>query len=348
MNASWLMTVIFLCSGLALAAGLMFFHSRRRRDPWAGRLVMLKFSNIEFGHTNADGLFVSAGELDTSTVKVTQHKDGWLATTHRGQSGWFPAAYAVALAEAPAYYSDLIRRQPDLAWAWGNRGVAWVSLNKPAQALADFDEAVRLDVYTPTSLIARGLVRNQLEDYREAVDDFTAALRIDPDNAAAFAGRGFARAMLKQHILALTDLEMASRRDPQNAHAPLGRAQVWSARKDYAQARAELEKARQLGPEDFYVLNCLAWFAATCPDAAYRDGPRAVADATRAGEKTLWKAGSMLDTLAAAYAETGQFDKALETQKKALAKPDDFPKKELEKARQRLKLYMDGKPYRKE
>jgi hypothetical protein len=84
---------------------------------------MLKYANVEFGYTNADGLFISKGALDTATVQVTQHKDGWLATTFRGKSGWFPAAYAVPLEEAPAYYTDLLQRQPDLAWAWGNRGV---------------------------------------------------------------------------------------------------------------------------------------------------------------------------------------------------------------------------------
>jgi len=72
---------------------------------------------------------------------------------------------------------------------------------------------------------------------------------------------------------------------------------------------------------------------------------RADADERRAGQDVLNRVRAGRHT---AYAEDGQFDKAVKVQKQALQSPDDFPKKELEKAKQRLKLYMEGKPYRKE
>jgi hypothetical protein len=92
----------------------------------------------------------------------------------------------------------------------------------------------------------------------------------------------------------------------------------------------------------------LAWVFATCPKAELRDGKKAVEYAERACKLTEYKEATFLDTLAAAYAENGQIEQAVKTQKEALKSPDEFPKKELEKAKQRLKLYMEGKPYRKE
>jgi hypothetical protein len=89
----------------------------------------------------------------------------------------------------------------------------------------------------------------------------------------------------------------------------------------------------------------LAWFAATCPDEASRDGRQAVLDATRACERTFWKAEMTLDTLAAAHAEVGDFEQALKYQKQAL-ECGDLPVNIRPKAEARLALYQQGKPYR--
>jgi hypothetical protein len=56
---------------------------------------------------------------------------------------------------------------------------------------------------------------------------------------------------------------------------------------------------------------------ATCPDARYRDGKLAVAAATRAAELTNWKDRNVLETLAAAYAEAGDFASAVHWQQRA-------------------------------
>ena len=57
---------------------------------------------------------------------------------------------------------------------------------------------------------------------------------------------------------------------------------------------------------------------ATCPEAKYRDGGKAVESATRACELTKWKSSEFLNTLAAAYAESGDFDAAVTWQTRAI------------------------------
>jgi len=93
-----------------------------------------------------------------------------------------------------------------------------------------------------------------------------------------------------------------------------------------------------------HALNGLAWLLATCEDAAVRDGPGAVAYAKKAVAATNRKIPAALATLAAAYAEAGEFAKAIGIQKEAIAlEHRESLKKDLAA---RLRLYESNTPYR--
>jgi hypothetical protein len=62
--------------------------------------------------------------------------------------------------------------------------------------------------------------------------------------------------------------------------------------------------------------NCLAWLLATCPDAAIRDGKRALSIAKQVVEQD--PSSGNLDTLAAAYSETESFNDAVRVQQQAV------------------------------
>ena len=84
-----------------------------------------------------------------------------------------------------------------------------------------------------------------------------------------------------------------------------------------ASFRAELQNYPNL-PQPY---DAIGWLMAAGPDAV-RDGKRAVEHATRACELSSWKDPDPINTLAAAYAEIGDFAKAVEFQKRALAFPE--------------------------
>ena len=122
---------------------------------------------------------------------------------------------------------------------------------------------------------------------------------------------------------------------------------AYSRKKEWAKAAEDYDKAVEINPDSAVGQNGLAWLLSTAPDDKVRDGKRALEAAKKACELTDHKNGGYLDTLAAAYAEVGQFDKAVEWQEKAL-KAGDIPIKDLDAARQRLELYKAKKPYRGE
>jgi hypothetical protein len=90
----------------------------------------------------------------------------------------------------------------------------------------------------------------------------------------------------------------------------------------------------------------LAWLLATCPDNSIRNGKKAVKLATQACDMTKWTNYAYVDTLAAAYAETGDFDGALKYQKQA-ANMDGIPEDNRTNVQGRIELYLQHKPYRK-
>ena len=119
----------------------------------------------------------------------------------------------------------------------------------------------------------------------------------------------------------------------------MGAGQLKEARKSY-------EEAVHADPRSAAAHDALAWLLATCWENSVRDGKRAVEVATKLCELTEWKDPNALDTLAAAYAEAGQFDDAVKWQKKVLERPDAQSPAALEQAKARLKLYEAKKPYR--
>ena len=82
----------------------------------------------------------------------------------------------------------------------------------------------------------------------------------------------------------------------------------------YAEALKEFDYLISIHPRRVTLARASsdrAWFRATCPDSSFRNGQQAVKDAKAACSIMAWKDENMIDTLAVAYAETGDFDSAV-------------------------------------
>ena len=158
-------------------------------------------------------------------------------------------------------------------------------------------------------------------DFEGARRSYDAAIKLDPSLWPAYYSR--ARLFLKEHKweLAVQDATMALRGSSWFTRSSLLRARANRRLRNYKASLADLDRIISLRPTETYpaALNARAWLRATCPDASFRNGKQAVEDATVACRTTLYKRADMIDTLAVAYAEAGDFDSALRFEARAIA-----------------------------
>jgi tetratricopeptide (TPR) repeat protein len=245
-------------------------------------------------------------------------------------------------------YDEAIKIQPINYDALTNRGNAYARKGQRDKSTQDYNEAIRLNPKLFQAYCNRALNFLDVGDPERALADLNESIRLNPKFAEAYSRRSVVLLRLKRNDDALADADTAVTLTPDNPEAYFYRGRLRSSRNEYPQARADYERVleRARNPQSG-VWNAIAWFLATCPDQAARDGKKSVLLATKACELTQWKNTSLLDTLAAACAEAGDFDQAIKWQSETLRLYDDAgdSRPAMEK---RLALYKQHKAYRED
>ncbi len=209
----------------------------------------------------------------------------------------------------------------------------------------------------------RALDYEYLREYDKTIADYTKVIEGDTDFSRNVESKDECLAMThhyrgrayqwykKDNAKAVADFTAALRLDPKIEMVHYRRGRAYNALKEYDKAVADFKVALEQDPDYPNLLCAYAWQLATCPDAKFRDGKKALELAQRANEKFKWQVADQVETLAAANAETGHYEEAVKWQTKAIdlfaAKAKAHP--EDDKAmRQRLKQYEARKPYRAE
>ena len=163
------------------------------------------------------------------------------------------------------------------------------------------------------------------QQFAESRKYFDAALRLEPSRWTAYYNRATAYLMEGNLKAGLEDLNETIRLKPAFFVASWMRAGVYTQLGNYAAALQDLDalakgsfQAQEAG-HFALILNQRAWIHATCANASLRNAQLAVADATRACDVSKWKGSSYIDTLAAAYAESGDFQSAIRYEEQAIA-----------------------------
>jgi tetratricopeptide (TPR) repeat protein len=213
-----------------------------------------------------------------------------------------------------------------------------------AKALADADECIRLQPSNGDAIRYRALMLAELDRMGEAVSSLEKLIDGNPkDNQKTILTLGQLYVSKKQSAKAIDVYSKYLEQFPENGDLLQGRGDAYLNVGKVVEAIADYEKSYKANPKDSGLLNNFAWVLATTPDEKLRDGKRALEMAKEACELTQYKLPHILSTLAAAYAETGDFENARKWSAKAveigMKGQDDELKKELES-------YQQNKPWR--
>ncbi len=188
----------------------------------------------------------------------------------------------------------------------------------------------------------------------QAIADYDEVIRLEPTDVSAFVARG--NEWLKDSIAsrtppdkAIADFSRAIELEPNYAPAYFYRGEAYGRKREYAKMARDYSTLTQVDDQNPQSHDALARLLATCKNAPTRDGKWAVAEATRACELSKWQDPDCLDTLAAAHAETGDFAAAVkwETQAvKLLTAEVGFNNDKYFKMQDHLHLYRHNEPCR--
>lgn len=190
--------------------------------------------------------------------------------------------------EAIVVLRDLLKTHPDDVEALDALGQLLLAQNQTDEAVVVFRRLVELYPQQEKFRFLLSEVLLRQNKYGDAVPELRALVSQHPNNALYHANLAQSLLMLKQSNEAADEFRVALRLQP--SIGPGSKNQTWA--------------------------NNLAWLLATHPDAAVRNGAEAVEWASKsaaAAASAKQLEADFLDTLAAAYAEAGQFDKAVET-----------------------------------
>ena len=285
--------------------------------------------------------------------------------------------------EAIGYYRRALEADPGYAKANYNFGLLLQTMGQPETAADHYRAALDTRPYFADAHNNLGNIYFARGDLELALQSYQQALAIDPEHARAHLNIGNLFHLERKLDRAKQHFQQAIQHNPSSAEPQYRLGVVVEQQGQFSQAVACYRRALQIRPdhaESHYRLaeplirlgkpvaaithlnkvlelrpewppprNNLAWVLATHPDKAIRDGREAVRHAQLAAESTGRREAGYLDTLAAAHAETGNFDRAIRVAEEAVGLAVEGGADELaENLKSRLRLYRQRQAYRDE
>jgi tetratricopeptide (TPR) repeat protein len=254
-------------------------------------------------------------------------------------------------AKATEKLAESTKIDPSFAMAFRERGLALVNQKKWEESRAELEKSLKLDNEDGLTHFYLAGVLVTLKDWERARLEFVETLRIDPANLRAQEGLSRSLLKLRRYEEAVSEFEdLLSRVAPEDkswrAELLVGLSDAQRGAGDWAGAITSLRRAVDLETETKEAANHLAWLLATAPVDEWRNGEEAV-QLSEGFANDPKSPAAMLDTLAAAYAEVGQWDKSITIIQRAIEQARMEQSPDLEAAcRKRLESYQQKTPYR--
>ncbi len=228
------------------------------------------------------------------------------------------------------------------------------------KASRDVSDALAIAPDAVDGVDMRSRVASQEGRFADAITDLEMLVRFDSSNVDWIIRLGSLYQADKRPRLAIKLFDELLKQKPKEWRAQRVRGDAKLSINDHAGAIADYEAAlkiieamdsKKIEEEDIDfsgLLNNLAWVLSTSPQDSVRDGKRSLELGLKACEATEYKQAHILSTLAACYAETGDFENARKWSEKAVELGAEEDNEQLEQLKRELEGYKENKPWREE
>lgn len=294
---------------------------------------------VPLDYSEAFKWYLKAAESDYAPSQINlgrMYDNGTgVGTNHREARSWYLKAAEQGVAEAQynlgmqSFKGEGVLRDYNEAEQWFRRAAS--------QTLANAQ-------YMLGHMYREG--HGVTPDYKAAALWYTLAAEQGNYRGQALLGAMYfyGQGVTQDYNIALKWLTLAAEKGSADSYYLRGKIyQEWL---EYGQAINNMNKAISINPDHVKALNSLAWIQSTTKNRKYRSGKEAVSHAKHAVSLTNRNDAMILETLAAAYAEDGQYEKAEETIREAISKLDSAEKIQFgEEYKKILKSYGQGQKY---
>lgn len=297
--------------------------------------ILVKMDNYAAAiaeYTKAVGILTGADDLWESKVRRARA----IAYTKAGD-----------LQGAIGDYSRLTELDPDSADVYVDRAAAFGRLGRYKLAIADCDRAIELSPENYRAFWVRAGAYQGKGNLDRCLADFDRVVTLGGATAIIYNNRATILMSMGRYEEAVSDFRKAMELAGEYRTACLAMGMALLESGDVAEAIDYWRSAASRHGDWPDLLNALAWILATHGEASVRNGAEAVELAEKACKLTGYRSPAMLDTLAAAHAEAGQFDQAVSTIRKAIELATQAGQDAAaDEMSVRQKLYQAGKAFR--
>ena len=229
--------------------------------------------------------------------------------------------------DSPSLWTHALAVTPDNSVALHHLGTLLLKRGQIDDAVAHFQKAlgIRADIDEGRANRARGLVHLDLANafarkglMDAAISEYQRAVQLRPDYANAHYSLGNALLGKGEIDEAIAQYRAALSLAPQSVEVMTTLGNALLRKGQVSEAITYYERSLEMDRRSATTLNNLAWVLSTCPDGSLRNGPRAIELAQKAVEFSARENPIFIRTLAAAYAESGRFNDAIEVAEQAL------------------------------
>lgn len=248
--------------------------------------------------------------------------------------------------EAIDHFTQLIEEIGPIPSLLYLRAAVYIQEKDYKKGLRDVNKALGIDSSFSEAIRLKAVIYIQEEKFADAVRLLEKLRSQDPEDEALVAQLAYTMAQNDDFAGGMKRLDALLEKKPESLPLLRGKADMFLMFGRWLEAIDVYEKILKDHPGDSGTLNNLSWLLATSPDDSVRDGEKALQLALLAAEKTNYRESYILSTLAAAYAELGQFDEARSWSEKAVVMAEKEKEERLDDLKNELESYRKNEPWR--